>query len=623
MMSLIFGYLLEIGVHFNYMLTCCKISIYGDNSTVSYSEPLEECGFSIGDFTAYCLRCGVPVKCKLTLSLADMRFLSTGWCDFFGSYYAFNEHYDKLVLSCHMTKFKVGVRDKHANKLICISRLLLFGEKVHFERVQHAIRLFLEKFASDGPQPWTMHLRMRAYVDQHDQRLLAAGRQTGCIKNFAGLKIYQVEMPKKAKQNRGMVWGPLTKEQAARKEQSMRDKAVAAEMKRLGGAVAAMTVQPKKKVKQQVARGLPDVFTRVDSRKGPAAVGVSAVAGPWPRTYVGEPQRRGNESNQIAAFKFCAPFAYLGASSSASVGSGALCADTSLYVRQHAISAGSYATVKVVADEKGTGPTDNEYDHTPWLGNQLIQFANMYGKYRFRGKLRIHYVPLNATTASARSYFIAFSPDPSPAAAVSDEDPWTMTNMLNMANFQALAAWQPTTMEVIVSPNEDKWYFLPDSASSTAAPSEWTRQVDQFSIGAVTNFASSANLIDGLLFLEGEVEFCNWIGTLRQATALRRPNVIAPTGESGRDPTSQGEMKTRVPATIRDLRVPLLPGMSPPSVASLMQLDDRTLQQFALALLQERDRRSGSESVTGPRAQARGTDSEFVSVPPNVVDDHM
>jgi len=258
-----------------------------------------------------------------------------------------------------------------------------------------------------------------------------------------------------------------------------------------------------------------------------------------------------------------------------------------------------------VADDVGTGHTDNEYDHTPWLGNQLIQFANMYGKYRFKNRLRIHYVPLNATTASARSYFLGFSPDPAPSSVGTDEAPWTLANILNMANSQAFAAWQPVTLDVIVAPGEEKWYFLPDATSASAAPSEWTRQVDQFAIGAVTNFASSANLIDGLLFLEGEVEFCNWIGSMRTQTTLsRRPNALAPTVGSGRAPRSQDEMKTPVPVTTRDPRVPLLPGMSPPMVTTIATMDDRALQALAELVLKEKERRSGSgseEYVVPPR----------------------
>lgn len=572
----IYGYLASIGLRLDFagLNTVCAVSIYGDNALISVDDELKRLGFSASSFEKYASEFGVVLKLSETTDVCDMRFLSAGWREHYGVYQAFNEHYDKLLMSAVLTKFKAGAVDKHANKLVCISRLLLFGDDSVYEKFREIVRRFLVDYVDElKPCWWLLPLRFVANVSLHGQRLAAAGRQAGGF-SPASLKS-NMPLTKKSIRRHKVKFGPKTEAQARQATRRKQKKKV-----------------NKQKKRQRKPRG--EVFTEAPARRGNVSMPIGAggqfqIATHWPRTYV----TGTHATKDGAGYKFCVPLCRYGVDTAATPGGAGMSfiGTTAKFAQLFALGPG------VTYNQPGTSL--KSYDNVSWLNALMSAYAQNWVEYRMK-RLKVHVVPNNATTASARSYWMAFYEDPaiamrdasttagaaSPAPAVFD-----LTTIQSSGEALVFPAWQANSLNCRPRPHWLKVnQVFRDAADAGTTVLTWSAMesyLQEHSFGAlacVCDYTNSggAPILDGYIFLEGEVE-------LRES---------APLMVTTSAPLLAGQLSTV------KTRNPVTPAVAPNELALLAQLRER---------LQGEMKTRGPVTTQGPQAVQA---PEFRSIPP-------
>lgn len=304
----------------------------------------------------------------------------------------------------------------------------------------------------------------------------------------------------------------------------------------------------------------------------PAGVGVS---GKWPQTYIKAVKGQGQLN-----LKFCQVLCRVGCDASTNPGGGAISYSgaTTKFAQILALGPG-YSF-----NQPGTSVATIQ--HTSWASSAVAEMAEDYAMYRYK-RIKFHYVPANATTASSRSYWAAWFDDP--AIAVTGNASMATFSLAAMQQGSAVLfpAWQETAVFGKASPWKYVNQYIADGAQTGTGADLYIKVADYYnlhSVGAVamaidyTN-ASAGVIQDGYCFVEGEIELKDLIprgdaevaptlgavqrdslGRLRYrvvpcqgfAQLAQRTNSHSP-ALAGVPSSHPGEMKTSEPATIQDL----------------------------------------------------------------------
>jgi len=267
-------------------------------------------------------------------------------------------------------------------------------------------------------------------------------------------------------------------------------------------------VRAKKKIKKQnKKKGRPGrqqhskqvAFYTAPSAPAKVSLGINGspgVSGFWPATYVRSTQAH-HLQNGIT-LHFCVPWKRYGCAASGALGSGSLSnASLSAFGKTLALGCG------VDLDTPGTAVQQKEYF---WLNQAIAAYTQNYQRYRPIGKFQFITVPSNATTASARSYWLTVSKDPArfeQGIAVNTDD------MFNQASSVIHAAWQSRVLTIDCSENKEWLYAnqaVVDSTTDMTTPD--LRQRAFLSVSGLTDYSNgSATVIsDGYIFIRGTFE---------------------------------------------------------------------------------------------------------------------
>lgn len=248
-----------------------------------------------------------------------------------------------------------------------------------------------------------------------------------------------------------------------------------------------------------------------------------------------------------------------------------------------------------------------------WLNYQLGNETLFYSRYRVR-KLKFHFVPLLATTSSARGMWAAFYPDGAVAITdAKDDGVMSLSILQSSAGCIAFPAWQMTTLDCSRIVSKDWKYVAQPFADGTLGLSAGTMNdvtrrsllssyLQNHSFGTLvctidyTN-SGGAPILDGYVFCEGVVEMDEpqplFYSVANPALQGQRPHLVSsdgavflarPTVASGSHP--QAEMKTLDPATTLDPQVaqavpsPLVQSPLPQSRAQLEAAIRAQLSKF-------------------------------------------
>jgi len=244
---------------------------------------------------------------------------------------------------------------------------------------------------------------------------------------------------------------------------------------------------------------------------GKTNAGATAVMGVWPATYIR--QSRAPHLKNGMRVSFCVPWKRYGiAGTSATIGSGSLTSYAGVsFAQTLALGCG------IDLDTPGYQPSSYEYF---WLNSSIAAIAANYSRYRPVGKFHFITVPSNATTASARSYWLSVSTDP-----MRYEESYTASvqNLMNQDDTIIHAAWQNRTLSVDFSDFKD-WLYVNTSKSdsSTLATPADVRQRAFCSVSGLADYTNgnSNPIYDGYIFIKGTYDLEQWAPDLNPAQAL-------------------------------------------------------------------------------------------------------
>lgn len=284
------------------------------------------------------------------------------------------------------------------------------------------------------------------------------------------------------------------------------------------------------------------------------AAGQTMVSGKWPQAYF----RRGGKGGQNSV-RFCVPMCRYGSDGTSSTstlpGAGGLTYLGTTAKFTQALTFGPGWSLNK------PGSSVAVQDMMLWLNYQVGYAAIQYSQYRVK-RLKFHFVPTVATTASARAMWAGFFPDP---AIVCTEA--KSANTLNLAVLQSsgdaicFPAWQ---VSVLHAKPRTGWLntnqpFADGTMAATGADlyAMVASYLELHCAGTLvvmqdyTN-AGGAPIVDGYVFAEAEVEFKEPMPQLQ--------NMSAPTVDGRKRAILQEqkvEMKTDEPVGILDPREPL------------------------------------------------------------------
>lgn len=415
-------------------------------------------------------------------------------------------------------------------------------------------------------------------------------------------------MPNKQKK-----FGPLTHSQHLRKEAGIAKTAA----RRAAKAAAHAVVKIERRARPK--RASREALLEAPARRGNVGMPIGSggqfqITAKWPRTYVSAIQ----EGKNAAAYKFCVPLCRYGVDTATTPGAGAMSfiGTTAKFAQLLALGPG------VTYNQPGTSL--KAYDNVSWLNVLLATYAQNWVEYRMR-RLVAHVVPNNATTASARSYWMAFYEDPSIAmcdsytatgGAAPMPSPFSLTTMQSSGNALVFPAWQANSLSLRPRP---EWLkvnqVFRDSTDAGTTVLTWATMqsyLQLHSFGALamvsdyTN-AGGAPILDGYVFLEGEVELRESAPLLvttsspalavpgRLTTCLVRNPVTDPNVQAQVDSLHLGEMKTSEAATTQGRPAPLpaprsIPPLSQFGMAFRAASADE-LEKLAQLILEEKRQR--------------------------------
>lgn len=281
------------------------------------------------------------------------------------------------------------------------------------------------------------------------------------------------------------------------------------------------------------------------------SAGQTMISAKWPQVYVKRGGKGGDNS-----MRFCVPVARYGCDNGASPGSAGISylGTTAKFTQMLTIGPGWSLNTPGSGVEK--------FDQMLWLNTQLGYAAIQYAKYKMR-RLKFHFVPSTATTASARAMWAAFFPDPAIACTeAKSAGTFALTTIQSASNAICFPAWQKSTL---VADHRQGWLAtnqaFADASSAETGPSLYAMVSSYFelhscgTLAVVIDYTNSggAVILDGYIFAEGEVEFSE--------PSPQIVNLAAPTVDGRRTAQlkrcdQKEEQKTVDPATILDPRVP-------------------------------------------------------------------
>lgn len=299
------------------------------------------------------------------------------------------------------------------------------------------------------------------------------------------------------------------------------------------------------------------------------SAGQTMVSAKWPQVYVKRGGKGGDNS-----MRFCVPVSRYGCDTAAAPGGAGLTylGTTAKFTQMLSIGPGWSLNTP--------GSSVASFDQMLWLNSQLGYAAIQYAKYRMR-RLKFHFVPSTATTASARAMWAAFFPDPAIICTeAKSAGTFALSTIQSASNAICFPAWQKSTL---IADHRQGWLatnqaFADASSGETgvnlyAVVSSYLELHSCGTLALVIDYTNSggAPILDGYVFAEGEVEFSE---PSPQIVSMTAPTLDGRRTAQLKPCDQKVEVKMADPATTLDPRVvpavPRPPGMSREALIELL-----------------------------------------------------
>lgn len=464
------------------------MSIYGDNALLSFDADL---GFDLQRFLAYVALAGYPMKAgEPSPDIGAVSMLSHRFNRHYGRYYPSTDRPEKMFASVCVQKLEAvnlaADLERHKNKLLSISFEFVFAPNEQWEKFRAKVRLFVQHVLAVAPKvPWLTHL-ISLDCDQRVAIFRHGGLQSACAVRSEPTKLTPQDFmspgAKKAQHARTLRRAALRRG-ARPRMQRPKTRIGKRVMKLLGG------------------RGPRKLTMRTGSQvAAPVAFGTQL-----PRTSISflGTARHAVHGDGVR-IRFITPMASLGIAASAAAQTGAL------------IIGG--ATYGVTAVDLGAGVTRTGNDTTEkyFESKQLGIFVQQFAKYQYHS-LRVTYYPTQATTASSRDYYMAQSSDPAYFRTITPN----LAQIMTMQGVVHFSSWQSAAMDIPV--DGTKVHF--QQVFAAGAPTDSDTRLDYVAglcaLAGYQNYSTS-NIMDGILYLSGEITVYGFLGDQVNPSSLLR-----------------------------------------------------------------------------------------------------